>query len=144
MCSADGIECLLTRLEASIQINLAYLLYISRAKAGRPRGIVQMVGIVQTEAAARLFQLLGREAFERGLSSDWHEQGQLDGAMREMQCCRAGFRGLGGKKESEPWHIPTTTSVSQTGKDRVPSIVPASRTSARVMRALKAYHPAQT
>lgn len=98
MCSADGIECLLTRLEASIQINLAYLLYISRAKAGRPRGIVQMVGIVQTEAAARLFQLLGREAFERGLSSDWHEQGQLDGAMREMQCCRAGFRGLGGKK----------------------------------------------
>lgn len=56
-----------------------------------------MVGIVQTEAAARLFQLLGREAFERGLSGDWHEQGQLDGAMREMQCCRAGFRGLGEK-----------------------------------------------
>lgn len=75
MCSADGIECLLTRLEASIQTSLAYLLCEPRAKAGRPRGIVQMVGIVQTEAAARLFQLLGREAFERGLSGDWHEQG---------------------------------------------------------------------
>lgn len=84
MCSADGIECLLTRLEASIQTSLAYLLCIPRAKAGCPRGIVQMVGIVQTEAAARLFQLLGREAFERGLSGNWHEQGQLDGAMREM------------------------------------------------------------
>lgn len=79
-------------------MSLAYLLCVPRAKAGRPRGIVQMVGIVQTEAAARLFQLLGREAFERGLSGDWHEQGQLDGAMREMQYCRAGFRGLVGKK----------------------------------------------
>ena len=44
----------------------------------------EMIGIVQTKSASCLFQLLWRESLERRLGRDWHENGKLKGAMREV------------------------------------------------------------
>lgn len=43
----------------------------------------EVVRVVEAQAAARLLQLLGRDALERGLRGDRHEHGEVDGPMRE-------------------------------------------------------------
>jgi hypothetical protein len=45
----------------------------------------QMIGIVQTQATTRLLKLLRSQALETGLRSYGHEDGQLNGAMWEVQ-----------------------------------------------------------
>lgn len=47
------------------------------------RGIgIQMVRVVEAESAALLLELLGREALERRLRGDRHEDGERDGTVR--------------------------------------------------------------
>lgn len=55
--SSDGIEDLLAGLQAEV------------------------VRVVEAQAAARLLQLLGRDALERGLRRDRHEHGEVDGPV---------------------------------------------------------------
>lgn len=51
----------------------------------------QMVGIIETEHAASLFELVVGQTLERGLSRDGHEDREGDVAMGEVQGARAGF-----------------------------------------------------
>lgn len=59
--SADGIEDLLTGLQAEV------------------------VRIVEAQTAARLLQLLGGDALERGLRRDRHEHGEVDGPVGQSE-----------------------------------------------------------
>lgn len=54
----------------------------------------EVVGIVQAEFASGLCELVVGEAFEGGLSSDGHEDGERHRAMREMERTGSGFGGL--------------------------------------------------
>lgn len=66
VCAADGIEDLLAWLEA------------------------EMVGVVQTQSAARLLELFGSNALQGGLGSDGHEHGEVNGAMGQGENRSAG------------------------------------------------------
>lgn len=89
--TADGIENLLAGLQAEV------------------------VRIVEAQAAARLLQLLGRDALERGLRGDRHEDGEVDGPVRQGEDGRASSCGL-----SLVWaHL----SVSQAAHDGVAAAV---------------------
>lgn len=46
---------------------------------------IQMISVVQTEAATLVFKLVWRQALERGLRCDRHEDGQWDWAMRKVK-----------------------------------------------------------
>lgn len=54
----------------------------------------QVVRVVQAEAAARLLELLGRDAFQGGLGRDGHEDGEVDRSMGQRQDGGAGSCGL--------------------------------------------------
>lgn len=83
--TADGIEDLLAWLQAEV------------------------VGVVEAQAAARLLQLLGRDALKRGLRGDRHEDGEVDGPVGQGEDGRASSCGL-----SLVWpHL----SVSQAAQD---------------------------
>lgn len=56
---------------------------------------IQMVRIIKAEPASLLLELLRRQALERRLRGDWHEDGERDGAVGEVECRRAGFCDLG-------------------------------------------------
>lgn len=58
------------------------------------RTISQMVCVVEAEFTPRVLQLLWCETFQRSLSCDGHEDGQWYCAMRQLECCSAGFRNL--------------------------------------------------
>lgn len=68
--AADGVKDLLARLQAEV------------------------VRVVEAQAAAGLFQLLGRDALERGLRGDRHEHGEVDGPVGQGEDGGAGSCGL--------------------------------------------------
>lgn len=70
VCAADGVEDSLSGLEAEV------------------------VGVVEAETTADVLELLGGDAFERGLRGDGHEERGLDGAMGEREDGGASFGGL--------------------------------------------------
>jgi hypothetical protein len=57
----------------------------------RARSNSQMISIVQTKPTPRRLELLGCQTLETSLCSDGHEDGQLDGAMWQVEGCCSGF-----------------------------------------------------
>lgn len=55
---------------------------------------IQVVGVVQAEPTSSLFELVGGETFERGLSCDRHENGKIHRAVRKMKDSSTGFGSL--------------------------------------------------
>lgn len=57
-------------------------------------GVVQVVGVVQTEPAALILKLVWREALQRRLCCDWHEDGEGHRPVGQMQRRRSRFGDL--------------------------------------------------
>lgn len=51
----------------------------------RTRGQSQMIGVVQAQATASLFELMRSQAFERSLGCNRHEDGQRNFAMGQLK-----------------------------------------------------------
>jgi hypothetical protein len=67
----------------------------------------QMISIVQTKPTPRLLKLLGRQPLETSLRSHGHEDGQLDGAMWQVQDGRSCFGRLSCTSAKRCWTVCT-------------------------------------
>jgi hypothetical protein len=80
------------------------------ASAARGSVVIQMVRVVQTEPAALGLELVWREAFQRRLCCNGHEDGERYRPVGQMQRCGARFGDLRGTLEAvcggagEPTH----------------------------------------
>ena len=61
---------------------------------GGGNSVVQMVRVVQTQSASLVFELLGGEAFQRGLRRNGHEDGEGHRPVGQMKRGCARFRDL--------------------------------------------------
>ena len=98
MCSANGIERLLARFQASLS-------KISPQIRQRFHGSSQMIGIVKAKATTRLFELLWSQAFQRTLCRDRHKHWKLYGSMREMERGSSRLCGLREENRQSIYHI---------------------------------------
>jgi hypothetical protein len=114
--AAYGIEGGLSGLEAAPPCQLR--------STPRSSARLQVVCVVETEAAALVGQLVRREALERRLRGHGHEDGQRHRPVGQMQRCSARFRDLAasdGRMAGWKWRASNIQNICPAAQTRAPT-----------------------